>query len=252
MTDMIEKDLKKPARYTIASIVQQVKDYGVPASALDYFGLDPDHTTISTLHRKEKELEHLRSCLMDDIRRYIYQFYARLEKAPLAFKHLVINCRIGLSSTDLNAVTTRLGDVKVMQSFNGAPVMERCKWDWDNAQVKIDKRSIFIEGKRREKDCLDISITTFPDNYGSTDDAHYSMPVDFLDPNYDYSSDPDFKDIESDLKVDSVYDEVFRHNHLEEERELLKVIASNKEVMKGLVKAIGKDKVKALRDYIED
>ena len=189
---------------------------------------------------------------MDDIRRYIYQFYARLEKAPLAFKHLVINCRIGLSSTDLNAVAARLGDVKVMQSFNGTPVMERCKWDWDNAQVKIDKRSIFIEGKRREKDCLDISITTFPDNYGSTDDAHYSMPVDFLDPNYDYASDPDFKDIESDLKVDSVYDEVFRHNHLEEERELLKVIASNKEVMKGLVKAIGKDKVKALRDYIED
>lgn len=250
MTDMIEKDLKKPARYTIASIVQQVKDYGVAVGALDYFRLDPDHTTISTLRRKEKELEHLRGCLMDDIRRYIYQFYARLEKAPLAFKYLVTNCRVGLNSTDLNAVTARLGDVKIMQSFNGAPVMERCKWDWDNAQVKIDKRSIFIEGKRREKDCLDISITTFPDNYGSTDDAHYSMPVDFLDPNYDYSSDPDFKDIESDLKVDSVYDEVFRHNHLEEERELLKVITSNKEVMKGLVKAIGKDKVKALRDYI--
>ena len=251
MTEMTERDLKKPARYSITSLIGQVKDYGVPASALDYFQLDPDHTTISTLRRKEKELDHLRGCLMDDLRKLIYQFYARLEKAPLAFKYLVNKCRTGLADTSLSAIVQATGDLEVMNSFNGTSVMERCKWDWDNAQVKIDKHPIFIEGKRRDKDCLDISISTFPDTNGRTEDAHYSMPVDFLDPNYDYFSDPDFKDIEECLRVDSVYDEVFHHNRLFEERELLQVIASNKEVMKGLVKAIGKDKVKALRDYVK-
>lgn len=242
---MTEADLKKKPVWPIGMIRVAVEENGDP-DKLDVFKIyhkDKKETTYAEYEKLLRLAEKDRHRMITDIRRYIYQLFERVQYGSLAFKYTLNDFRTGFEVCNLHAVAKRLGDVQ-----NDYRLTDRCKWDWGSAVMKIWNRDYHIGGKKYTEETLFIDVNE-DDEHGDYYTAHYSIPLKFLRPKYDFENDPVYKDNVSCLKTDAVYDELFRHNSLAEEAAILEMLRDRPDVMFELQNALGKEKTKGLHEW---
>lgn len=241
---MTEADLKKRPVWSLGEIRVAVSENGDP-SKIDVFKIyhkDKKTTTYAEYERLLGLAEKDRFRMITDIRRRIYQLFARVQKGNIAFKYTLNDFRTGFECNNIDSVARRLGDCK-----NNYNLTDRCDWDWKSAKFKIYDHNYFLYGKKYTEETLFIDVSK--EEYGETATLHYNIPMKFLHPKYDFENDPVYKDNVSCLKTDAVYDELFRHNSLTEEAAILEILRDRPDVMFELQNALGKEKTKGLHEW---
>ena len=244
---MTEADLKKKPVWPIGMIRVGVEENGDP-NKLDVFKIyqkDKKETTYAEYEKLLRLAEKDRHRMITDIRRYIYQLFERVQKGNLAFKYTLNDFRTGFEVCNLHAVAKRLGDVQ-----NDYRLTDRCKWDWGSAVMKIWNRDYHIGGKKYTEETLFIDVNE-DDEHGDYYTEHYSIPLKFLRPKYDFENDPVYKENISRFENEAAYDELFRHNDVYGEDTILKILKAHPEVVKEIEKALGKEKTKAFHEIAD-
>ena len=244
---MTEADLKKRPVWPIGMIRVGVEENGDP-NKLDVFKIYHKNKKETTYAEYEKLLrlaEKDRHRMITDIRRYIYQLFERVQKGNLAFKYTLNDFRTGFEVCNLHAVAKRLGDVQNDYRFT-----DRCPWEWGSAVMKIWNRDYHIGGRKYTEETLFIDVFK-EEEFGETYTEHYSIPLKFLRPKYDFENDPVYKENMARFKNEAAYDELFRHNDVYGEDTILKILKAHPEVVKEIEKALGKEKTKAFHEIAD-
>lgn len=243
---MTEADLKKRPVWPIGMIRVGVEENGDP-NKLDVFKIyqkDKKETTYAEYEKLLRLAEKDRHRMITDIRRYIYQLFERVQNGNFAFKYTLNDFRTGFEVSSIRTVARRLADVQ-----NDYRLTERCQYEWDAAVMKIWNRDYHIGGKKYTEETLFIDVPK-DDEYGDYTE-HYSIPLKFLRPKYDFENDPVYKENMARFKNEAAYDGLFRHNDVYGEDTILKILKAHPDVVKEIEKALGKEKTKAFHEITD-
>lgn len=243
---MTEADLKKKPVWPIGMIRAGVEENGDP-DKLDVFKIyhkDKKETTYAEYEKLLRLAEKDRHRMITDIRRYIYQLFERVQKGNLAFKYTLNDFRTGFEVSSIRTVARRLADVQ-----NDYRLIERCQYVWDAAVMKIYNRNYYIGGKKYIEETLFIDVPKDDEYEDYTE--HYSIPLKFLHPKYDFENDPVYKENMSRFKNEAAYDGLFRHSTVADEDAMLEILKAHPDVVKEIEKALGKEKTKAFHEIAD-
>lgn len=230
---MDEADLKKKPVWSLGEIKVAVSENGDP-NKIDVFEIYHKNKKTTTYAEYEKLLglaEKDRFRMITDIRRRIYQLFERAQNEDLAFRYMLKDYCTGFECADLRSVARRLGDCK-----NGYGLTDHCDWDWKSAVLKICNTVYHVGGKRYTDEALLINVSS---EYRDDCEMDYKIPTKLLHPKYDFENDPVYKENQNFLETEFAYEELFHHNSVKGEQEILRVLANHPDVVKELSKSLG-------------
>lgn len=242
--DMDDKDLAKKPTHTVEEWLEELKKIKHAynsreeqlAFALSYFGRSPDDVTLGEADRLRKEYLQKYQEFAFDLVRYVYNFWDKMVKAG---KDVLFTAKM---------FTGGFCDIIFDDDFRCAFVSTEnhryAAWNWQNASItRGNQRYWSVKENPDDKgiviDSIKVHVTCWCRDH--EDEWDFTIPVRFLDPNYDYTKDEDFMKQLKSTEVDSAYFDMFCRKNIMYESQVLDILKKYPGAMQELVELANVD-----------
>jgi len=239
---MTDVDLSKKPTATLQDTIAELKflvgvdDFdGAWKSVHQVYNYDRGNTTLTELDRMKTSLKARRKKAVFNIVRYIFLFWKRMLKAG---QNMVVTAQQYTEGFDLVESEDQMIQTLVRTSDHPA-----FPYNWENAIWRVVNKKIYSKPGYGNLDILTCHVECWVRDH--EEEWDFSIPVKFLDPDYDFEADEKFMDDLDQVRYDSVYHHLFDIVDMDERRAIIKLLP--KELIESIVNITGR-KMPSLED----
>jgi hypothetical protein len=183
-------------------------------STKEVYHYDPGNTTLKQLSKYNGTLKARQTEAARNIVRYIYRFWVRMLEwggdAVSTAQYYAKGFEVVESAEQMAETLVR------SKQYPAFP------WHWEEATWRVVHRPVYGKKEYGEQEILSCYVTCWVRDH--EEEWEFSLPVKFLEPDYDFKADAMFMDDLDQTRCNSVYSTLFRMNDLKQQREIIKIL----------------------------
>lgn len=207
----LPKEPTMSVRDTIKELQLLAGTYDPWKTAEDFYHYDPSNTTLKQVSEYKGTLKARQAEAAQNIVRYIYRFWVRmLEWGGDA---------VSTAQYYAKGFTVVESPEQVAETLVRSKQHPAFPWHWEEATWRVVHRPVYGKKEYGEQEILSCCVTCWVRDHD--EEWEFSIPVKFLEPDYDFKADAMFVDDLDQTRYNSIYSTLFRLNDLKQQREII-------------------------------